>query len=229
MANDWRDQVNFASNYPNLAPPKNLLPNADYGRVAALKLVEKIFDDHILAYISQTPTVANTQAWAIAGRYHYYLLGRNQQLQTNEAKRASLPGAPTYGSYVFPALNLDLETQGPIYFRKVLQEIGEMSRTYGIPFGTITSAVLTMIHAGVVAGNVDNLAQWNYELREGYIMARGNFGLIESLWGTRRGTFPKTFYANYNGSGSSIASRQTFSKSRKRGRRMRRGFKRRRY
>lgn len=227
MSNSWLDQVNFATKYPNLGPAKNTLPNADYGRVAALKLASTIFPAQVDAYVLSTKYDDKTKHWFECGKYHFYLLGKDRGLEKNEYTRAELGVAPTYNAYTFPTFDENREIAGPVAHRKVLQDIGEMSRVYGIPFGTLTGAVLTQIHSKISNRSLVDTVAMDGDVREGLVTARGNFGALESLWGMRRAKLPKTFYSNYGGNGSVIASRQTYSKSRRRGRRSRRGFKKR--
>lgn len=217
----WQDQVNFASYNPNLAPAKSQLPNADYGRVAALKLVDTVFPTQIQAYVNGD--AGQSQSWGNAGRFHYYILGRSNKLARNEFTRAGLNRAPAYDDFEHPILNVQNETEGPLYFRKVLSEVGELSRVYGIPFQTLTSAVLNQIYGVLQAMPPAAPAALTPAQREGWLAARMNFAYLESMWGIRRATIPKTMNMN-----SGIASRQTYKKSRRRYKRNRRGFKKRR-
>lgn len=222
----WQDQINFASTYPNLGPAKNILPNADYGRVAALKLVNTVFPNQLEAYVNgDLANNATTLHWGEAGRYHYHLLGKNTQLSQNEFLRANLAQAPQYGSFQLPVVNAARERDGPIYFRQVLSEISEMSRVYGIPFQTVTGAVLNILYGRFATHDFTPPVALTDAEKRGWSSIKSNMGILESLWGIRRLKTPKTFYKNVNAQGLSIASRQTYRKSRRGGRR---GYRRRR-
>lgn len=179
----------YSQQVPNWAPNERFLPNADYGRVGALKLATNLFDGPITEYAAGRPV--NYNHWGRAGAYHYYVLGKNDKKLGNEAKRADLDRAPIYGDYNYGAFNLEQERDGPYHFSHVLTEISEAARTYGFSPQVLVSAVLTHARKKLLGFDIGPVAQAAPpESRTGLIIARYNPSLIEQLWGIRSSGYP---------------------------------------
>src|SRR6185436_5454832 len=171
--------LTYAQQVPNWAPQERFLPNADYGRVGALKLVENVFEPKITQYINaQGPS-----AWALAGAYHYYLLGRQYKNKGNEHTRVGLTGPPTPGIFNYADVNVSYVRDGPYYVQDMMAEITEYASTYGFPVQTVMSAILTMAEGLLSRIPNGSLVFTNANFGEGALAAKYNFRLIESLWG----------------------------------------------
>lgn len=185
----FQNFLNLAEQVPNWAPNEHFLPNADYGRVGALKLASNLFTAKIGDYC----TTSGASSWAKAGAYHFYLLGKNHEKLGNEKTRAELNAAPTEGIFNFGSFNIDEERDGPFHFKRVLEEINEAARIYGFSPSVLASAVLTHIH-GYITHNLYSglIPVMNGRYIDGAYMAKYNFGLIEALWGVRGSGYPRT-------------------------------------
>lgn len=180
---------NYSQQIPNWAPNERFLPNADYGRVGALKLAQNVFGTHVFQYVIGADT-----EWGRAGRYHFYLIGKDFGKLSNEKARVELTTTPNYGAFYFGQTNPDIELGGPLYFRQVVTEIVETARIYGFSPQVLTSAVLTHIHGHMVKSDYPtHIAGMPAYAQEGARMARYNFPLLEGLWGIRGSGYPSTF------------------------------------
>lgn len=214
------EMLTYASQVPNWAPQERFLPNADYGRIGALKLAENLFSDKIVEYCSG----ANTEPWGYAGQYHFYLLGRKLETRKNEIERVKLPGKPTYGSFKYGLIDSGIDNGGPICFRYVLEEITEAARIYGFAPQTLISAILTLANAAMYDVNAQANSRTNAKFRDGFGVAYLNFAALESLWGIRSSGYPQTYRKTPAGG---YAARSDYGGGRSKGRRGKK--KRRRY
>lgn len=214
--------LGYSEQVPNWAPNERFLPNADYGRVGALKLAKNIFEGHIIDYIE----ARDIKPWGKLGQYHYYLLGKNISKRVNEFNRVSLTGAPTYNSFKYGNFDENIEINGPVMFQAVLDQISEASRIYGFSPQVLSSAILTLAN-GVILNPVTQTAPTlqNANFKDGFLMAGLNFGLLESLWGIRGSGFPQTYRRT---PGGGFAAREGYGGGRKGKKRGRKG-KRKRY
>lgn len=215
------DIFRYSSQVPNWAPNERFLPNADYGRVGALKLANNLFITNVADYVDANVGNAIHRAWAEAGAYHYYLLGKHDNKEANEGIRAGLDAAPNYLTFKYGTYNRDRERDGPYAVQEVLMEITEAARTYSFSPQVLVGAVLTLIRNRMLKINTyARNALMPAECQTGHLMARYNFGLLEALWGMRHSGYPKTMA----GSGL-VAARGDYGKgSKKRGKKRRRRY-----
>lgn len=211
--------LGYAEQVPNWAPPERFLPNADYGRVGALKLAENIFLADIKDYCAATNTL-----WGKAGEYHFYILGHKIETRRNEFSRISLADKPKKNNFSFGKFDPDIERDGPLYFRKVIDEISEAARIYGFSPQTLVAAVLTIMdnEMTLVPGQANS--RNNAKIVEGYSMALMNYSLLESLWGIRAGGYPATYRKTPGGGYAARKDYGGFSKGRK-GKKKRRRYR----
>lgn len=198
----WLDEYNYAAIQPNLAPNRTRLPNADYGRIGALKLVESVFKGP-----SESYTSGGNGAYGSLGQYHFYLLGKNYKIKANDMKRARLTAKPTYASFNTPPINLDLEKDGPIYHKQVLSDMAVIADTYGFPVQLVISAFLVLVQEnfdGVAAGNYPAGINGEYA-QAGWTRAKYTPESLEALWGIRSFDLPKTL-TNRVGRGGTISA-----------------------
>lgn len=189
MRSGLADILAFSQQVPNWAPNERFLPNADYGRIGALKLVNNVFVDKIINYLSATTGTT----WGTAGAYHYYLLGRNLARRRNEHERVGLAGPPQSNSFRFGNWDPAIERDGPLYFSRILEEIAETARVYGFSMQTLASAILTTAD-GLMTSIADNSnAATNVLTKDGFQIAKNNWTMLESLWGIRASGYPATF------------------------------------
>jgi hypothetical protein len=201
---------------PNLAPNERYLPAADYGRVGALKLAQKIFSSKALEYLGATNSI-----FGRAGRYHFFTLGRRHNTAINEGQRAELTADPNYGTWFFPEHNEDIQTRGPISFAYVLEELTEVANIYGFNPSLVVGAFLTLVHKDILL--LDPPATLNASEQSGFNSAKYNFQVLEALWGMGKTGYPMTYRADKH-----IASKQDYGGKGKRGKKGRKGKKKRR-
>jgi len=212
--------LGYASQVPNWAPPERFLPNADYGRVGALKLAQNIFLGDIKDYCA----ASNTEPWGKAGEYHFYLLGHKIETRRNEFSRVTLETKPEKKTFKFGKFDAAIERDGPLYFRKVIDEISEAARIYGFSPQTLVSAILTLMdnEITIVAGDANS--KTNAKIVEGYSLALMNFPLLEGLWGIRASGYPQTYRKTPGGGYAAREGFSGFSKGR-RGKKKRRRYR----
>jgi hypothetical protein len=212
--------IGYSEQVPNWAPPERFLPNADYGRVGALKLAENLFTDKILQYCS----ASNTEPWGIAGQYHFYLLGRKLATRRNEFTRVKLNAKPEADTFKFGNFLIGVESFGPTYFRNVIEEITEAARIYGFSPQTLVSAILTLADATMITVPANANSKTDPNFKEGFNMALSNFGVLESLWGIRSSGYPQTYRKTPAGGFAARKDYGGFSKGR-RGKKKRRRYR----
>lgn len=189
LGSTYNDFFGFIGQVPNLAPNERYLPAADYGRVGALKLVEKIYKGNAASYVSATSFGGDD--WAQLGNYHFYLLGRRLNIRKNDGTRAGLNREIQANDYVYPDYSPSLMLNGPHLMAKALEHLNESARIYGFNPSLVVGAFLTLVNAELVkssnVGIAGNIQQ------DGFNVAKFNAGALESLWGQGSTGFPNTY------------------------------------
>lgn len=194
MFSDLAQILAYSQQVPNIAPNERFLPNADYGRVGALKLANNLFKGKSLAYAKNAPSANNAvgeEPWIELGKYHFYLLSRDLEIIGNEGARAALETQPLVGTFKFGKYDPAKESIGPFKQTQVLREIAEAARVYGFPTAILTGAVLTLIKSHLRKADVRiSVAE---AIRDGYDVASYTPGALEGLWGVNALSYPSTF------------------------------------
>lgn len=212
--------LNYSEQVPNWAPNERFLPNADYGRIGALKLAKNLFDVNIDEYVKAGVALP----WGAAGQYHYYLLGKNFNRRRNESIRVGLPTAPAKANFKWGNFDYELQGSGPHYVSEVMSQVSEAARIYGFSPQVLMSAIMTLASDKIYDVTLNEPARASDLFKDGYNMALMNFGTIESLWGIRGSGYPQTYRKT---PGGGFAAREGYGGGK--GKRGRKGKKRRRY
>lgn len=185
----YNDFFGFIPQVPNLAPNERYLPAADYGRVGALKLVEKIYRPSAVQYVN-----AGNGVFGNVGRYHYYLLGRKLNTRENDGRRAALNVDVAPNSFYYPNYDVTEMVNGPHYFAQALEHLNESARIYQFNPSLVVGAFLTLVNEELTKTTAVGIP--GDVLKDGFNVAKYNPGALESLWGQREIGYPNTYRIN---------------------------------
>lgn len=194
MAHPFTADAGQAFLIPNIIPNEKFLPKADYGYVAALRIVGKIFPNRINAYLS--PAAGNIAAayasWQKLGQYHYRLATKDLPTLGNEYRRIFINNDPTEGDYAWPQPDDLTEIQGPPAFDTVLRDIRTIANVYNIHPQILTSAIVQSIASALsTVGAVPGPEWTGWQTAVQYIKYRPD--ILFGLWGVKGNGYPKSF------------------------------------
>lgn len=194
MAHPFTADAGQAFLIPNIIPNERFLPKSDYGYVAALRIVGRIFATRINAYMSPAATQIPAQhlSWQKLGQYHYRQATRELPTLGNEYRRVFINNDPTEANFGWPQPDDLTEIQGPPAFDSVLRDIRNIANVYSIHPQILTSAIVQSIASALSSVGDQPGPEWTgWQTAVNFIKYRPD--ILFSLWGVKGGGYPRTY------------------------------------